>query len=234
MNERKVRFRNALSGYNKDDVNAFIEEMNADSVKSEEELRGKISDLEGRLKKMETEELAEKDRQLEALAEKLENAERLIAEMTDSAQRVNEEKEGLERQISEMAVRISELEAGEDSRAEIIEKSGKYDRVSEQIGNMIVNANARAESIVSEAELKARVASRAMIDATVERLSVLNEKYTGDIIAKTVQLTEQMRGLSLEAESFRTGINSAVEAEGTRMKESLEATKRVITEENNG
>lgn len=234
MNERKVRFRNALSGYNKDDVNAFIEEMNAEAVKSENELRGKISDLEGRLEKMETEELAEKDRELEALAEKLKSAESLIAEMTDSAQRATEEKSGLERQIAEMAVRISELEAGEESRAEIIEKSGKYDRVSEQIGNMIVNANARAESIVSEAELKARVASRAMIDATVERLGVLNEKYTGEIIAKTVQLTEQMRGLSLEAESFRTGINSAVEAEGTRMKEALETTKRVITEENNG
>ena len=137
----------------------------------------------------------------------------------------------LEKKNTELASKIDEYEKNASENSELYEKSSKYDKISEQIGSMIVSANARAESIVSEAELKARVAAKTMIDMTVEKLNGLNEKYLGEIVAKSVQLTEAFRGLSLEADSFRKVTNSALDEEGSKLKESLEITKRVIMEE---
>ncbi|MBR5323028.1 MAG: hypothetical protein IKU48_05740 [Clostridia bacterium] len=231
MSERKIKFRNAMGGYNKADVNNYIESLNSKIFESESESRKKIADLEKKIKELEIEAEQKKEEEIKDLSEKLEKSDKLIVELNGRIDSLKSENGELEKKNNELAAEIEEYEKAAGENNELYEKSSKYDKISEQIGSMIVSANARAESIVSEAELKARVASKTMIDMTVEKLNGLNEKYLGEIVAKSVQFTEAFRELSLNADEFRAGTKSALEEEGGKLKESLEITKRVIMEE---
>lgn len=233
MNDKKIKFRSSMSGYNKADVNGYIADLNAKYYESDAENQRKIRELETRVKELEEEAAHKNDVELEELREKLEKADKLVVEMNGVIDRLNEEKEAAAKNNAELVAKLAEYEKNAEANTEIYEKSSKYDKVSEQIGSMIVSANAKAESIVSEAEIKAKIASKAMIDMTVEKLNDLNEKYTGEILTKAVQLTEELRTLSLATECFRTNIKTSVEVDSIKMKESLDATKRVIMEENN-
>ncbi len=233
MSERKIKFRNAMGGYNKADVNDYIESLNTKIFESENESNKKIAELEKKVKELESEVSQKNEEEIKEIYEKVERADRLIVELNGHIDALRQENGELEKKNIELASKIEEYEKTVSETSELYDKSSKYDKISEQIGSMIVSANARAESIVSEAELKARVASKTMIDMTVDKLNGLNEKYLGEIVAKSVQLTEAFRSLSLEAEGFRMGTNSALEEEGVKLKESLETTKRVIMEEKN-
>lgn len=231
MSERKIKFRSAMGGYNKADVNEYIESLNSKIFESENESRKKIAELEKKIQELESEVDQKNEEEIKEIYEKIESADRLIVELNGHIDALRQENGELEKKNIELVSKIDEYEKTASENSELYEKSSKYDKISEQIGSMIVSANARAESIVSEAELKARVAAKTMIDTTVENLNGLNEKYLGEIVAKSMQLTEAFRGLSLEADNFRTGTNSALEEEGSKLKESLEITKRVIMEE---
>lgn len=233
MNDKKIKFRSSMSGYNKADVNGYIADLNAKYYESDAENQRRIRELETRVKELEEEIAHQNGVELEALREKLEKADNLVVEMNGVIDRLNEEKEAAAKDNAELVAKLAEYEKNAEANTEIYEKSSKYDKVSEQIGSMIVSANAKAESIVSEAEIKAKIASKAMIDMTVEKLNDLNEKYTGEILTKAVQLTEELRTLSLATECFRTNIKTSVEVDSIKMKESLDATKRVIMEDNN-
>ncbi len=233
VSERKIIFRNAMGGYNKADVNGYIESLNSKFFESENESSKKIAELERKIKELENEAGEKNEEKIKELSEKVEKADRLIVELNGLIDNLKAENAELEKKNTELASKMDECEKTVNENSELYEKSSKYDKISEQIGSMIVSANARAESIISEAELKARVAAKTMVDMTVEKLNGLNEKYLGEIIAKSVQFTEAFRGISLEADSFRTETNSALEEEGVKLKESLEITKRVIMEDKN-
>ncbi|MBE6718751.1 MAG: hypothetical protein E7574_05820 [Ruminococcaceae bacterium] len=235
MNNKKVKFRNSMGGYNKEDVNSYIEMLSSKYYDAEADSRKTISELEKRINELEKEN-AEKGNidtnEIEALKSDAEKSDSLIAELNETVSKLNGEKEELSRQIAELEAKINEYEKMTEVNSELYEKSSKYDQVSEQIGSMIVSANARAEGIVSEAELKARVISNSMIDSVYEKLTEVNEKYAKEIVTKTVQMTDELRALSLGAESFRAELRAEVENECQKIRETLETSKRVITEEN--
>ena len=244
MDDKKIKFRTAMGGYKKEDVNGYIEQLSSEYYESETKLKKKIEELEKRVRVLteKVEDLEIKTMELEDGAEESEKSRELLAkdneEKTAIIEGLNGTIEGLkadnEALREEQTRLLAEMDEAKSKAvdSEVYEKSSKYDQVSGQIGSMIVTANARAESIVSEAELKARISANAMIDTTVQKLNAINEKYSSEIMTKTVQLTEELRSLSLAAESFRAGTKSAVEKECRELKESLECTKRVILEDN--
>ncbi len=235
MNDKKIRFRGAIGGYNKEDVNEYIETLSTKHHAAELESNKKISELEEKVKELEN-ELESRNESFLAenaeLKERLEKAEALIDELNETLAKQGEEKEQLSKENTELKAKGDEYEKMCETNSELYEKSSKYDRVSEQIGSMIVSANARAESIVSEAELKAKVISNAMIEAVLEKLNAVNDRYANEIVTKTVKLTEELGALALNAEKFRNETRNAVESDCGEIKESLETSKRVIMEEN--
>ncbi len=233
MSDRKIKFRISMRGYNKEDVNSYIESLNIKCFEAEVESKKKIAELENKVTELEQAAKSNSDAELEELRAKYTELDNLVVGMNDTIDKLNEEKNALEKENADLATKVADYERMNEASSEIYEKSSKYDKVSEQIGSMIVSASARAESIVSEAELKARVASKNMIDTTLEKLNEINEKYTGKIASKTIQLTDALRELSLSAESFRTDTNTSIEEDCIKLKESLEYTKRVILEDNN-
>ena len=231
MDGRKEKFRGAIGGYNKEDVNNYIEEISRKYSANLSELEKKADRLERKINALEEE--AEERAQAEQNNVSKSEYDEKIAELNLAIDALKSENEALIRERDELADKLSSLTEESESRDELFEKSAKYDQVSAQIGSMIVSANARAESIVTEAEIKARLSSKAMVDTTMERLNEINNKYTGEIIAKALQLAEDLRALSLSAESFRTDTKSAIETDCILLKEYLEKTKRIILEDNN-
>ena len=228
MSEKKIQFRKAMGGYNREDVNRYIEAMNTKYYEAEEEHRKELKELRAKL-----EECEASAAELEELRSEKEKSDRLIVELNGTTEKLQNEKEELSREVLQLREKISELEKTNESNSEIYEKSNKYDQVSEQIGSVLLNANARAESIISEAQIKARVHVSTMVDAAMEKLNGINEKYSKEITTKTVSMTEQLRELSLSAEAFRANTQNAIENDCRELKASLETTKKIVLEGNN-
>ncbi len=123
MNNREIRFRESFRGYNRDDVNAYIEQLNGIFARKEADMHAYISELEAKLKCALEQPIPEHtNEEYNELLTKLEDANNEIS-------RINEEN----------AVKNE------------AEKSKIYDEMSAQVGNIIISANTNAEKIVAEA-----------------------------------------------------------------------------------
>lgn len=131
MNDN-FRFRESFRGYNRDDVNAYIEQINIVFSHKEAELRTYIAELEKRLETAVTPPLTDNESS---------DAENQLQEAKDEIQRLN-------RELS-LASQIP-VHHSED-----IEKSKLYDSMSAQVGNILIVANNNADKILAEANLDA-------------------------------------------------------------------------------
>lgn len=120
-----VAFRLSRRGYDRQDVNRYIEEMSLRFTASENALRSRIKELEARL--------SGEDREKSPVAEKLTAENRALREEN--------------RRLAEENSRLSE-----DCRPE---DSAEYREISEKIGDIILKANLDADRVKNEAEAEA-------------------------------------------------------------------------------
>ena len=120
-----VAFRLSRRGYDRQDVNRYIEEMSLRFTASENALRSRIKELEARLSGED--------------CEKSPDAEKLTAEN----RALREEN----RRLAEENSRLSE-----DCRPE---DSAEYREISEKLGDIILKANLDADRVKNEAEAEA-------------------------------------------------------------------------------
>lgn len=153
MNNREIRFRESFRGYNRDDVKAYIEQLNIIFARKEADLHAYIAELENKINNAPVQPAnVHTDEEWNELSAKLSDAENEI-------KRLNEEK-------------VSNDEA---------EKSKLYDSMSAQVGNIIISANANAEKIVSDAKDEAtRIRSEA--DLYANSVKAEAEKVRDEIV----------------------------------------------------
>ena len=120
-----VAFRLSRRGYDRQDVNRYIEEMSLRFTASENALRSRIKELEARL--------SGEDCEKSPVAEKLTAENRALREEN--------------RRLAEENRRLSE-----DCRPE---DSAEYREISEKLGDIILKANLDADRVKSEAEAEA-------------------------------------------------------------------------------
>lgn len=120
-----VAFRLSRRGYDRQDVNRYIEEMSLRFTASENALRSRIKELEARLSGED--------------CEKFPDAEKLTAEN----RALREEN----RRLAEENSRLSEGCRPEDS--------AEYREISEKLGDIILKANLDADRVKNEAEAEA-------------------------------------------------------------------------------
>ena len=136
-----VAFRLSRRGYDRQDVNRYIEEMSLRFTASENALRSRIKELEARL--------SGEDREKSPVAEKLTAENRALREEN--------------RRLAEENSRLSE-----DCRPE---DSAEYREISEKLGDIILKANLDADRVKNEAEAEAeRLMSEASERADAVRL----------------------------------------------------------------
>lgn len=120
-----VAFRLSRRGYDRQDVNRYIEEMSLRFTASENALRSRIKELEARL--------SGEDCEKSPVAEKLTAENRALREEN--------------RRLTEENSRLSE-----DCRPE---DSAEYREISEKLGDIILKANLDADRVKNEAEAEA-------------------------------------------------------------------------------
>lgn len=120
-----VAFRLSWRGYDRQDVNRYIEEMSLRFTASENALRSRIKELEARL--------SGEDCEKSPVAEKLTAENRALREEN--------------RRLAEENSRLSE-----DCRPE---DSAEYREISEKLGDIILKANLDADRVKNEAEAEA-------------------------------------------------------------------------------
>ncbi len=154
-------FRTAVGGYNKDDINNYIRETNASFLASSKEYEDRIHDL--------STSVAERDRTIAELKKKLSAADseelsrlRLKnGELSDALASVGEENRRSGERIKELERELAELRAAEaeDAEEEPVpeekQKAEAYDKVSAQIGRILLDARENAESVIAAAQSEA-------------------------------------------------------------------------------
>lgn len=146
-----LRFRESFRGYNRDDVNAYIEQMNMIFSRKEGELRAYIADLESR---------ASAAAQMQSTAP---------AHTDEEWKEMNATVEALRLEVSRLTEELSAARTAV-SDSESVEKSKLYDSMSAQVGNILIVANNNADKILSEAHAEAdKIRLQAEVDAQSKR-----------------------------------------------------------------
>ena len=140
MNNREIRFRESFRGYNRDDVKAYIEQLNIIFSKKEAELKATIEELNAKV-----------------------NA------VTEApAVHTEEEWAELEARLEEVSAEVARLT--EEKSVENSEEENLYDTMSAQVGSILISANENADKIIAEANEEAsRIKSEAEIYASSVR-----------------------------------------------------------------
>ena len=172
-NKNMVAFRISRKGYDKQDVNEYIEDMSFRFTSSEAQLKARIKELEAKL------ELVEEDE---------------VSKIKAEASRLETENAMLKEEIKKLSDSIAEKE-NQEAEDNTASEQLEYNDISEKLGNIILKANLDAQRIVSEAELEAskqlseaeKSANDIRLDATVsarimaarikEKLELLTEEY---------------------------------------------------------
>ncbi|MBE6636360.1 MAG: hypothetical protein E7618_00990 [Ruminococcaceae bacterium] len=224
MNKSKhemLVFRNARKGYDKDDVNRYIEEMNLRFVAIEEGLKARIRELE--------EQLSTQQKETDVVSDAMER----LSRMTEAHRCLNEENEALRASLSEAEGKLAEAEARlaeAAAKAEAVAepvvseepKPMSYEEAGARLGHIILKANLDADRIVAEAEdegkrrladaarnaddirLDAAVTARLMTERAKEKLSALTAEYMATLTAFSEQSAGEYRKLCEELqEKFR-------------------------------
>ena len=155
--EKMVYFRTSLGGFNREDVNSYIEKLNGEFAERERAAKRKTDALESKLAELENAK-SELERAL-ARASALETAaaerEKLIAEQLARIEEQNRTIDALRRERGEAQSRAESLDERLASLSDAIAKSEKYDDVSAQIGEIILSAKSTADEIIEAAKREA-------------------------------------------------------------------------------
>ena len=224
-NTQGMLFRKALNGYNKNDVNDYIENMSLRAKKREEELEAKISQLEKTLDEAEkraeeaekrdfSEEAAVYEKKLSELEQKINECEKITEAKSEYIEKLESSLEEKDKEISECSARLSDAEKSIKEADELSDKAKQYDNLSRRLGEIMLNAGNTAEKIVSDANDKA---SALLADASKKRdhcLEVL-KKYTEKYCDKLGEVTvasaqERLDRIHSEMAEFEASITRSV------------------------
>ncbi|MBQ8837006.1 MAG: hypothetical protein IJ002_05830 [Clostridia bacterium] len=167
--EKMVLFRSALGGFNRDDVNSYIEKQNAEFSERERTAKKKLDAAEAKCAELENKltELENAKVRIAELEKEAETREKLIAEYIEKVEHQAAEIENLNATNDSAESEIVKLTEKIASLSEAIAKSEKYDDISNQIGEIILSARSTADSIVAKANEEA-AEKRAAADAELE------------------------------------------------------------------
>lgn len=210
--EKKIEFRRAMRGFNKEDVNRFISEENvrfnrleASYTKQLDEKDREIGELLGKLSLVNAAEEENKrlnevintlHADITALNCKLTEKELLIDGLNEAIESYNEKISALENAVSDLDNRKT-VSAYSDRDLEIYkEKAERYDEIYDQVDEILAFAKEEAEKILKEAaqvkleaekaakreSLSAKSSVKGRSDSIIDDLKKSIKKQLGGII----------------------------------------------------
>jgi len=200
-------FKGAFRGYNKKDVNRYIESIHHRFTSEENKYKEKISqlseagnqkeELTSRISSLE-EQLSIKDAEIEQLKHQLEEAEDAKNTLKEENDKLNSDMENhlsaIESLKGDLYKANETIDATKgDGQNTLTEKAELYDEMSSRLGNMLIMADKNAEKIINDAENEAgKIRNDALIEA--ERIhkdvSYKSSALFGEISSKLRVMSE--------------------------------------------
>lgn len=195
--EKMVLFRTSLGGFNRDDVNNYIEKQNNEFAERERISKKKLDTLDARCKELEAklEELERANLHIAELEKEAAAREKLIAEYIEKVEHQAAEIESLSTSKSYAENEITKLTDEIASLSEVISKSEKYDDISNQIGEIILSARSTADDIIAKADKEA-AAMRAAADKEMETAAA---NFNARAATATYAIKNQMKNIARDS-----------------------------------
>ena len=225
MSKSSKLFRQSLSGYNKNDVNEYIEEIDLRAKKREEELETKISKIESELQKMTervmtaeardfSEEAAVYEEKIKALEEKLSESDKINEAKSEYTEQLEASLVEKNSQINDLSEKVYQLEKKVADANSTLEKAAQYDSLSHRLGEIMLGAGNTAEKILADANEKASSLIAQAAEKRDHCLSVL-KKYTEKYCDKLSEVTvasaqERLDRIHSEMAEFEASITRSV------------------------
>ncbi|MCI8388760.1 MAG: hypothetical protein HFE63_09870 [Clostridiales bacterium] len=238
METAKATFRNAMGGYNKQDVNKYIAELSAGFDEDKKELEERIAELTTEIEKLTAND---KSTEYNNIAAELERANALV-----TAQ--NEQLESQKAEIAELqekqASLTDELKLAND-KLEMLgdteEKLKKYDQMSAKLADLMVEASLSADKIRAEAQSAADEAMREHEEREqqfrkneAELAEKLEERYRSAVAAVNAKLSELaadgMNSLEASLKNAQTEIETILDRQRATARATILQTAERLTE----
>jgi len=203
-----TKFREALKGYNKSDVNAYIELLNKQLTASEED------------RKREASENAILEKKLADINEKQQSD-------AETCRKTEE----YEAKIAELESKIAELTASLTAASEYRTKAELYDKMSAKLGDMLLHAGDAADALLRNAEDEAkRIGSEAeeLKRTTTEKLSHMLEESNSVFKSMSEEALTALNTYNDETRKTLDDIAAALRARSLSMQTELEKSNREL------
>jgi len=177
----------------KDELENLQRQLNINETESEQQLAeksAKIAELEAQIKVLESAHTEDSEIAIETLksdlaqsAKKASGSEKIIVEQRDLIEKMQHDYDNLasaKSAVDETAKILSKqlkeaMDANESESGEVAEKSRRYDQISRQIGDIVINANKTSDEIIERANDRAdRIVNAAEEEADTRK------KYISD------------------------------------------------------
>ncbi len=251
-NSKKVAFRSSIGGYNREDVHQYILKADSAAAEREQSLREEAETARRSADAAAAEAQSEREKAARLESDLVQLKERLAAVQGELDAARKELESAAERQKDD-AARIASLEEqlqkrDTQSAEETEQKSKKYDRISAQIGDIMINANTTADSIIATATRRAAnivteteeeaVAIRSHLsqttDEALERLSTVlhasTDRCVGEMIGMLSQMREQADLLIGDFSSQTSTLESKIAEHQSAVTEALDSALNELDE----
>ena len=224
-NKSSIMFRKAIGGYNKTDVNRYIEEASLREKKNVSVLEEKIRELEkqlaGAIERAETaemrdfsEEAAEYDKRIKELEVKLSECERIISIKTEETDALRDKLNEQVNQTEAISAKLKENTETVKKAQDVLTKALQYDAVSSRIGEVLLSAENKAGDIMTAARIKSDEIIRSAEEKREKTVHAL-EKYASLYKDKLSEITvasvkERIDRLNTRMDEFKDSLSRTV------------------------
>lgn len=243
-----IAFRSAFQGYNKSDVNEYIQKMNREfdeyekkSAAELESVRAELSDAAEKLARFDQLQAArdealrlcdEKERQLKEQAETISVLNEKVRQQEGQLAALGAERDNLLSQIKVLSDEVRRLNS-------TFAKSARYDEISAQLGELIITAKKTANEIIDSAKTdagkmkeavntqllaaKAEATDRttAALDAINQILHTMVEKALGEINIYVKNAQDEMSRLLINLEVKNRQISGQISSLSAHSSEEI-------------
>jgi len=217
--ENAKKFRESIKGYNKADVNKYIEESDRRFSQTENELKREIASLRDKLTAYETAEAANSDS-----AGQLAEAEKIILTLREELEAKNDEIGALKRENLGLKEKL-------DSDGEAAKKAELYDKLSSQVGDMLLHAGGAADAMLRNAESEAeRINTEAaeLKRATSEKLRQMLDEANSVFKNMSKEAMNSLNVYNDEAGRTLAALMESLRARSESMQKELEENNRAM------
>lgn len=210
--ENMPTFRTAIGGYNKEDINNYIREINADFLTATREFEDRINSLEKAVRERD-DNLSELKKEIDLLSadkKAAEEADALVTALRERCETMAEEvaklkedklasdlrEEASARRIEELQGIIDELRQQEED-GELSHKAEMYDKMSGQLGRVMLDARENAGEIVAQAQKNA-AAVRAEAETALSEAEGEAERIIKGAESERACTEDKLRRLKVE------------------------------------